>query len=280
VRDVFPSNESGPVRTKRIFGDFLGLVAVFFLAYRGIDPSTWYALWIVTAFYFIRFERSVRFPLFLSIVQAAAFYAILGIGDFANATYVLPSNESLLGVLGKPMLVCVLAVNLTVLALYLSRIGLRSIPFFGRGSTWFMLLFFGALGAGSIELFPIDTFFCSAVSLVLLILFARLARLERFGRNPARFAALDFIAIASTIVAGAFGGTQNQAATLVAFVAVLLGVAFGFGTCDLVMALAATLLVGTQYGFGWISIAGYIVVSLLAIASIAKALSVARLRNA
>jgi hypothetical protein len=253
---------------------------VFFLAYRGIDPSTWYALWIVTALYFIRFERSIRFPLFLSMVAAVAFYAILGIGDFANATYILPSNESLLGVLGKPMLVCVLAVNLTTFALYLSLAGLDRVPFFGRGSTWFSVLFLGALGAGSIELYPIDIFFCSSVAFVLVLLFARLARLERHGREPARLASFDFLGIAIAMVAGAFGGTQNQAATLVAFVGVLLGISFGFGTCDLIMALAGTLLVGTQYGFGWVSIAGYIVVSLLAVGSIAKALSFVGFRNA
>jgi hypothetical protein len=279
-RDVFANSGANSERTKRVFGNFLGLVAVFFLAYPGVDPSTWYTLWIVTAFYFIRFEQSVRFPLFLSIVQAVAFYAILGIGDFANVTYIMPSNESLLGVLGKPMLVCVMAVNLAILALYVSRIGAGSIPFFGRGSTWFMLLFFGAVGAGSIKLYPIDTFFCSSVAIVLLIVFTRLGRFEGYGRNPRRLGALDFLGIASTIVAGAFGGTQNQAATLVAFVAVLLGVSFGFGTCDLIMVLAGTLLVGTQYGFGWVSIAGYIVVSLLAVASIGKALAVARFRNA
>jgi hypothetical protein len=280
AHDVFANRGAELERTKRVFGNFLGLVAVFFLAYPGVDPSTWYALWIVAAFYFIRFEQSIRFPLFLSIVQAVAFYAILGIGDFANATYIMPSNESLLGVLGKPMLVCVMAVNLAILALYASRIGAGSVPFFGRGSSWFMLLFFGAVGAGSIKLYPIDTFFCSSVAIVLLFAFGRLGRFEAYGRKPKRLAALDFLGIASTIVAGAFGGTQNQAATLVAFVAVLLGVSFGFGTCDLIMALAGTLLVGTQYGFGWVSIAGYIVVSLLAVASIGKVLAVARLRNA
>jgi hypothetical protein len=279
ARDVFARSDALVRREQRVFGAFLGLIAVVFLAYRGIDPSTWYALWVVAAFYFLYFERSVRFPIILSMVQAVAFYAILGIGDFANATYVLPSNQSLLGVLGRPMLVSVLTVNLMILALYISRVSGNAVPFFGRGATWFLGLYFAAIGAGAIQFYPIDVVFCGSVSVLLLFAFQRLASLENTGLER-RHEPLDFIGIVSAIVTGAAGGRLNQAATLVAFVATLLGVAFGFGMCDIVLTVGGTLLVATQYGFGWVSIAGYIALSLLALSSIERVLRVVRLRKA
>jgi hypothetical protein len=279
VRTIFTSEASSTLRRQRIFGGFLGLVAVIFLGYRGIDPSTWYALWVVAAFYFSRFEPANPLPFVLSVVQAVAFYAILGIGDFANSTYVMPDNESLLGVLGKPMLVSVLAVNLTVLTLYISQAAGDAVPLFGRGSTWFFLVFLGAAGAAAVKMYPVDIVFCSCVAILLVIAFKRFMELDE-RRVRRRSNVLDYVGIASLIVVGAGAGTQNQAASLVAFIAMLLGFSYGFGMCDLVLALSGTLLLGTQYGYGWVSIAGYIVLSLVAVTVIGKALAFSRLRKA
>jgi hypothetical protein len=279
-RDVFARDIGEPQRRKRVFRHFIGYVAAFFLAYHGIDPSTWYALWVATAFYFITFEGLSPFPLFLSALQAFAFYAILGIGDFANATYVMPTNAALLGVLGNPMLIGILTVNLAILALYVSCLIGRPAPLFGRGSIAFSLLFFCAAGAAAIKMYPIDIVFCTAAGVAILIAFARLSRVDERAVERTRVALLDYTGLAGAIVVGVWGGTHNPAAGLVAIVAMLLGLTYGFGMCDVVLTIGGTLLVGTQYGFGWVSIGGYIILSLLAVASIWKARTVSLPRSA
>lgn len=271
VRCIVMPHASEETQRKVIFGAFLGLVAALFLAYRGIDPSTWYTLWAVASFYFIRFEPAGPFPFFLSVMQAVAFYAILGIGDFANSTYVMPSDQSLLGILGKPMLISVFAVNATILALYVSRIAPGFVPLFGRGSTWFLVLFLGAVATCAIKMYAIDIVFCTCASLLIVLAFRRLCAVYARRRPWRRCTPLDYAGLASAIVVGAAAGTQNAAAAVVAFVALLLGLTYGFGACDVVLAIGAPLLLGTQYGFGWVSIAGYVIVSLLAVASLRMA---------
>jgi hypothetical protein len=280
LRDVFTRTVDEATRRKRVFGDFVGLIATFFLAYHGIDPSTWYALWIAAVSYFIRFEPFSPFPLYLSALQAFAFYTILGFGDFANATYVMPTNHALLGVLGKPMYVSVLTVNLAILAFYISRLAPQAAPLFGRGSAAFALLFFCAAGAGAVEMYPIDIVFCTAAGLAILITFARMTRLDERAAGRARYAIVDYVGLASAIVVGVWGGTQNPAAGLVAIVAILLGLTYGFGMCDVALTVGGTLLVATQYGFGWVSIGGYVILSLVAVTAIGKARAAALVRNA
>ena len=164
IRYLFSARVPVAIQEKRIFAAFAGLVAAFFLAYRGIDPSTWYAFWIVVAFYLIRFEPTSPFAFLLGALQAVAFYAILGIGDFANATYVMPANQSLIGVLGRPMLIAVAAVNLAVLAFYVAIVLENTSLLFGRGSLWFLMLFFGAAAASAVKLYSSDIFICSCAA--------------------------------------------------------------------------------------------------------------------
>ena len=88
---------------------------------------------------------------------------------------------------------------------------------------------------------------------------------------PHRRPLLDYIGLFSVIALGVTGGMGNTAAGLVGAVAVLLGLSYGFKLCDIVLATCGILLVGVQYGFGWVSLAGYVVLSLLAVASVRKA---------
>ena len=260
-----------PLQQKRIFAAFTGLVATFFLAYRGVDPSTWYAFWIVAAFYFIRFEPANPYALLLSALQGAAFYAILGIGDFANATYVMPQNQSLLGVLGRPMLIAVAAVNLTVLAFYVSIVFEDTSLLFGRGSLWFLTLFFAAAATSAVKVYVDDIVICSCAAGLVLVAFWRLLRLHRHAQLPHRRPLLDYLGLLAVIGIGATAGMANTAAGLVGAIALLLGLSYGFMLCDVVLATCGILLVGVQYGFGWVSLGGYVVLSLLAVVSVRTA---------
>ncbi len=271
IRYLFSKRVPAPVQEKRIFAAFAGLVAAFFLAYRGVDPSTWYAFWIVVAFYLIRFESTSPFALLLSALQAVAFYAILGIGDFANATYVMPQNQSLIGVLGKPMLIAVAAVNLATLAFYVSIVLEDTSLLFGRGSLWFLMLFFGAAATSAVKFYPSDMLICSCVAGLVLVAFWRLLRLNFHANPPHRRPLLDYIGLLGAIALGVTAGLGNPGADLAGAIALLLGLSYGFKLCDIVLATCGILFVGVQYGFGWFSIAGYVVLSLLAVASVRKA---------
>ncbi len=129
-------------------------------------------------------------------------------------------------------------------------------------------------------MYPVDIAFCAAAGTAVLIAFQRLGRLNGLANGFPRYAIVDYVGLTSAIVVGAWGGLHNPAAALTAFVALLLGLTYGFGLCDVVLAVGAALVVGTQYGFGWVSIAGYIGLSLLAVASIRSARTAALFRSA
>ncbi|MBD5635385.1 MAG: hypothetical protein IAI49_12980 [Candidatus Eremiobacteraeota bacterium] len=255
---------------RRIFGAFLGFVVAFFLAYRGVDPSTWYALLVIVTFYFLRFDAFNPLPILLTTLQAFAFYTILGIGDFANWTYLAPQNRSLLGVLGQPVLISVLTVNATVLALYVSLLRANTSLLFGRGSVWFLTLFCASAMTSAIRMYPIDLFFCGSVTLLTIVLFGRLSHVRESSFQWQRLKVVDYIGLAASIVAGTAGGTHYGAASIVGFVGFALGLTYGFGLCDIVLTAAGSLLLGAQTGYGWVSIGGWIALSLLALVALSR----------
>ena len=249
-----------------IFRAFVAVVAAFFMSYRGIDPNTWYVLFLVSAVYFARYDPTNPFPLVLGTVCGAAFYAIVGLGDFVNWTFLWPHDVGLLGILGRPVYALVLTVNGLFVAFYLAMTTNGRIALFSRRSSSFVLLFAAAIANAAIRDYATDVIFCTAAmaissATIWLMLDARKAR--GFGTRVERIG-LSTTGYATTIVAGAAYGAANAAAGLVASTAMLVAFDAGFGTVDIVLVAGATSLLAVQHGFGPYSIFGWIAISLVA----------------
>jgi len=253
------------VRTQeRTCGVFLGLVSAIFLSYRGIDPSTWYALFVITAWYFARFQAYHPLPHVLAIAGGVAFYAILGVTDFANATYVLPHNASLLGLMKRPSFLAILVVNLIIMSLYASAVGIARGRLFGRASTWIVMLYLGSVATIATNDGVSEFLLCAAASVAIAAFLIRLDRL-RDEHGTRRTAVIDYSGLIVSIAGGAIAGTRNASAMMISSAGLFFGLSRGLGLCDVVLIFGAQALLGSQYGFGWVSIAGNVALSLIAL---------------
>jgi hypothetical protein len=90
---------------------------------------------------------------------------------------------------------------------------------------------------------------------------------------PSRgFSKIRFIGLATIVVAAAFAasgfnaaGAGGAAAAIAAFAAVLYGTRYGYGLCDIVLAACSLWILGDQDRFGWVSISGWIGLTILLI---------------
>jgi hypothetical protein len=257
---------------------FIALVVALFLAYRGIDPNDWYPLFAMLAFYFARFEPQNPFALLVGALPGIAFYTILGIGDFVNWSYFLPVDRGLLGTLGAPTFVMIATVNLTLIAYYIATLVGDTRILFSRGTAFYLALFVAAMATAASQQYPIDVAFCAASIVAIAIAFYHLLRtygstLPRGGFSKLRFIGLATIVIAAAFAASGFNaaGAGGAAAAIAAFAAVLYGTRYGYGLCDIVLAACSLWILGEQDRFGWVSIAGWIGLTILLIGGLVVA---------
>jgi len=255
---------------------FLALIVALFLAYRGIDPNDWYPLFAVVALYFARFEAGNPYPIVFGAVAGMAYYTIVGIGDFVNWSYFMPSESGLLGTLGTATFVMISEVNLILIALYVSGFtGTRHL--FSRGTPFYAALFVAAAATSSSNDFVIDSVFCIA---------AVAATGAAFYRNFDAFASklvstydsrLRFVGCSAAVLCATFSanaaGIGGAPAALMTFATIFFIVRDGIGICDIAIVLGGIWILGEQNRFGWISIAGWTALSILTLVAISRALS-------
>ncbi len=249
---------------------FIALVVALFLAYRGIDPNDWYPLFAMLAFYFVRFEPQNPFALLVGVLPGIAFYTILGIGDFVNWSYFLPVDRGLLGTLGAPTFVMIGTVNLTLIAYYIATIVGDMRILFSRGTAFYLAIFVAATATAASKEYPIDVVFCAASIVAIGIAFYRLLRTYPSTLPSRGFSTIRFVGLATIVVAAAFAasgfnaaGAGGAAAAIAAFAAVLYGTRYGYGLCDIVLAACSLWILGEQDRFGWVSISGWIGLTIL-----------------
>jgi hypothetical protein len=257
---------------------FIALVVALFLAYRGIDPNDWYPLFVMLAFYFVRFEPQNPFALLVGVLPGIAFYTILGIGDFVNWSYFFPVDRGLLGTLGASTFVMIGTVNLTLIAFYIATIVGDTRILFSRGTAFYLAIFVAAMATAASHEYPIDIVFCATSIVAIGIAFHRLLRtysasLPSRGYSTIRFIGLATIAVAAAFAASGFNaaGAGGAAAAIAAFAAVLYGTRYGYGLCDIVLATCSLWILGAQDRFGWVSISGWIGLTILLIGGLVVA---------
>jgi hypothetical protein len=250
---------------------FVMLTAAFFLSFRGIDPNTWYAIFVVTAVYFGLSDPASPFPLLLGAVQGCALYATLGLGDFVNWTYLWPHDRGLLGILGKPMDVFVLMSNGLILSLYLTLAARKPNVLFGPISPTFLLLFFAAAANAGIRAYPEDTVFCCAAAFLVYSVFARLHRIDNRRVTPGTNIWGYRAGLGLCIAFGALFGGNGGAPALAASLGTIFAIVGGIGIADVTLALGASGIEAVSTGFGWFSILGWIALSLLALKAVYEA---------
>ena len=249
----------GAIARERAMRATVCLTLAIFLSYRGIDPNTWYALFVSVTAYFARYRPRSPFPFWLGFVQGTAFYAILGLGDFVNWTFLYPHDRGLLGILGRPLDAAVLSANALIAACYVSFVSDRPALLVGRQSRAYVVLFIAALANASIFSYPEDIVFALAVLTLVCITFWRLTAVDAVGR-PGRYG--TFLALSACVAFGAYAGAPNPAARFALAIGLLLAVPNGLSLVDAVCVMGAEELLSLQAGFGWVSIAGWIALSL------------------
>ncbi len=257
---------------------FIALVVALFLAYRGIDPNDWYPLFAMLAFYFVRFEPSNPYALLIGVLPGIAFYTILGFGDFVNWSYFLPVDRGLLGTLGAPTFVMIGTVNLTLIAFYIATLAGNMRILFSRGTAFYLAIFVAAMATAASQEYPIDAVLCTASIVAIGIAFYRLLRTYAMTVPDGGFSKIRFIGLATIVVAAAFAasgfnaaGAGGAAAAIAAFAAVLYGTRYGYGLCDIVLAACSLWILGEQDRFGWVSISGWIALTILLIGALVVA---------
>ena len=245
---------------------FAALIVALFLAYRGIDPNDWYPLFAVVAYYFARFEPRNPYPLLIGVISGFAFYSIVGISDFVNWSYFSPLDRSLLGALGSSTFVMIAVVNLVLLAFYVSVVSRNTRLLFGRGTPFYGALFVASAATAASNYFPADAAFCAAAGTAIAIAFYRNFRIFDPGLAtsdplPLRFVGLT-VALLTAVLATNVGG-GGASATIVMFTAVAWGARKGFGLCDVALVAGSIWLCCDPNRFGWVSIAGWVGLSIL-----------------
>jgi len=249
----------------------LSLTFAFCLSYRGLDPNTWYALFIAVLCYFVRYEPLNAYPATLAFVFGLSFYAIAGLADFVNWTFLWPADRGLFGLLGSPVDIFVLTANALMLVGYITLNLRRFDTLFSPRSNVFLALFLAASANAAVYSYPVDLVFSIGVTILFGATFVRLSR-----SIPRRRGALQgfirVVALALCIIFGSLAG-DNGAARLTAILGTLVAASRAMGLVDAVLLCAAVALLDVQPGIGWVSIAGWITFSLLAIAALREVFS-------
>ncbi len=213
-------------------GTFVAFLAAFFLAFRGIDPNTWYTIILMTCYYFASKHPTSPFPIVFGTVLAFAVYAVAGLGDFVNHTALWPFDRGLLGILGVSRYVFDLMQNALALCLIVA-ISLRDTELlFSSNSLSFFVLFVASVATTAIRFYLLDFVVLGAGLLVVALTLKRQIDSQRLRyRTPARPTA------ARTLRRGAFP----------------------IGLCDVVFAIGAVGIVSVQRGLGATSIVGWVI---------------------
>ena len=259
---------AAPERTFiEVFGIFVAFVAAFFVAFRGVDPNTWYTLVVLTLFYFAMAEPKNPFPILFSSVLALAFYGTVGLGEFVNRAYFWPLDRGLLGILGISRYVFDLMLGALAICLIVSLGTGRRRALFSKSTPWFTTVFFASVGATAIDLYALDFIACAAVAALVVVTLAR--QLTSRRRITTRLSPnLRASGVSVFAAAGALCGLRSAAAGLAASGAIVVALSYGFGSCDLVLGVGGAGVLAAQRGFGWASVAGWAVLTLAVVAAI------------
>ena len=266
LRVAFGRSES--VRAKEALVRDATLVTIaFFLGFRGVDPNTWYALFVVVLCYFTRYRPASPVPLVLGCLQGLTFYAIVGLRDFVNESFLFPRDVGLFGTLGTPVDAFVLATTAFVATIFIALVTDRIDILFGRNSKAFAILFVAAIATSAIRFDAVDVSFFAATAFIAITTFGRLLEIDAC-RRPMRPSVVR-ASLGLTLVAGALlpSGAVGRLVILVGFVLALGG---EMSLCDAIFVIVADGLAFLQPGFGWFSICGWIGLSLLASYAIAR----------
>jgi len=257
-------------RSRRIVFAFIGFVAATFLAYRGIDPNDWYVLFAVATAAYVWFERTSPLPLALGALQGLSFYTIVGVTDFVDWRYFMPENHGLFGALGNPVSVSVGIVNCAIFLLYGASIVGRSTWMFGRSSILFAVLFAGDLFASATQTEWADAVLVAAAATLSIDTFRRLIASRRavLGDGASRTVSASFATIVIGVGSVIAGG--DPGATGVAILAFAIAITRGIAAFDVVLAIGGIAFLVSETRFGWVSIVGFVVISLVAVASITR----------
>jgi hypothetical protein len=169
-------------------------------------------------------------------------------------------------------------VNLPFVAYYVATIVGDTRILFSRGTGFYLAIFVAAMATAASREYPIDVAFCAASIVAIGIAFYRLLRtyaptLPRRGFSKVRFIGLATIVVAAAFAASGFNaaGAGGAAAAIAAFAAVLYGTRYGYGLCDIVLAACSLWILGEQDRFGWVSISGWIGLTILLIGGLVVA---------
>lgn len=247
-----------------VLGVFVALLAAFFLAFRGVDPNTWCTLMLLALYFFAKTDAGNPFPLLFGSILGLAYYAIAGFGDFASHAVLWPFDRSLLGILGVSRYVFDLMQNALALCLIvaLSRANTRLL--FSLRSPWFLMLFFAAVATSAIRFYALDFIICTVSGVLIVSTFARQIASQRRSlyRTPPLGRASGAGLIATV---GAVCGERNLGAGLAASGALLITYQYGFGLCDIVLAVGAIGVLSVQPGVGWTSVVGWCILGALVV---------------
>ena len=240
-----------------------GLVIAFFLSYRGVDISTWYALLVVLTVVFYVIDPLNPYPLLLSTTAAACQYAVAGTRDFVNWTYLWPVDKGLFGVLGQPVHVFSGVTIALIIAAAVAFLTGRGSALFSSATPYYGGIFLLAGFATTIQPHPLDVAFCVAVAALLSVNLFTLWRLRAISTPwtaPAMLRVFFMIVIAGIIVAFA---SQNLYWVLIGVTLLFITYAYGAGFGDVPLALGALWLMKTEAGWGWLSLTAYIALLVL-----------------
>ncbi len=255
-------------RSRRIGFAFLGFTAATFLAYRGIDPNDWYALFAVTVATFARFEPQSPLPLLLGVLQGLGFYTIVGIADFVDDRFFAPADRGIFGTLGGSMLVSNLVINAVIVALYLACVSGSSRYLFGRHSYVFAILFAGAIAASASQAILTDALIVGAGAALAVVMYARLIRLAHRRAPSSKGRRLEAALATAIVSAGLLFAGGDVAATTIALIAFAIALIYGVTVVDTILAVGCVAFYTSETHFGWVSIIGFLTLSLVGVVTI------------
>jgi hypothetical protein len=240
-----------------------GFVLAFFLSYRGVDISTWYALLVVLTFVFYAIDPLNPYPLLVSATAAACQYAVAGTRDFVNWTYLWPVDKGLFSVLGQPVHVFA-GVTIGLIAAGAAALLLgRTALLFSRATPAFGAVFVLAGYAVTIRTHALDVIFCVAVTVLLAVTLYRLWRLRGIASPWAANGTFTvFAAVFLAAATFAFAASDLYWA-LVGVTLIVVAFTYGTGLCDLPLAIGSLWLLRSEIGFGWLSFVGYVALLVL-----------------
>ncbi len=272
VRLLLRKGDSDERRTRGLLYAFLGFEFAFFLSYTGVDPATWYSLIAVVFFVLTVTDPFNPYPIVLSSLCGLAFYAIVGLGDFVNWTYLWPLDVGLFGILGHPMFIFVGLANLMILAGWIAAARGDFRIVFGPRSLAYLAIFTAAGFAATIFQYPEDVALCMAlVGLVAYWIAATMGISRRRGNT---LGVPDFRYFAMLVgVAGAYRlwAEGLSPAWTIGIALAALAWSAEAGLADPIAIGGAMWLIGTEPGGGWLSTAGYLLLFALLLAALWRA---------